>query len=191
MGQRLNIEIHNNNGVLANSYYHWGAYTNTALDYTQKITDVYSHIDKETCNDLKLAVMLLQATGAGIGKGEYDAILSDSRFCGIHLEDSKSRNDGIIKISEEGIKNTREYEEGRVIINIEAETFMFDVFRKYELEEFEAEYGSEAVDALFRLSSNQFATEISFEQVNDFKDLILNTPDGILLDSKIVIIPIE
>ena len=37
MGQRLNIEITKNGNVLANSYYHWSAYSDCALNITTKI----------------------------------------------------------------------------------------------------------------------------------------------------------
>lgn len=33
MGQRLNIEIHNNGELLTNCYYHWSGYTKCALDF--------------------------------------------------------------------------------------------------------------------------------------------------------------
>lgn len=34
MGQSLNIEIWNNGEVLANAYYHWSAYTESAAKIT-------------------------------------------------------------------------------------------------------------------------------------------------------------
>lgn len=34
MGQRLNIEILKNGEVLANSYYHWSGFSNSAINLT-------------------------------------------------------------------------------------------------------------------------------------------------------------
>ena len=39
MGQRLNIEIKKDSKVLANSYYHWSAYTSSALQMLPKSID--------------------------------------------------------------------------------------------------------------------------------------------------------
>ena len=36
MGQRLNVEIWNNGEVLANAYYHWSAYTESAAHIVDK-----------------------------------------------------------------------------------------------------------------------------------------------------------
>lgn len=37
MGQRLNIEMKTKGKVVANCYYHWSAYTMTALQLTKEI----------------------------------------------------------------------------------------------------------------------------------------------------------
>ena len=58
MGQRLNIEICNNTRTLANAYYHWGAYTSSALEYTAKIIDAYYNLSDKITDDLELAVKL-------------------------------------------------------------------------------------------------------------------------------------
>lgn len=51
MGQRLNIEIVNGETSLANCYYHWSAYTSSALGLTRQIIDAY--YDSETfCFDV-------------------------------------------------------------------------------------------------------------------------------------------
>lgn len=42
MGQRLNIEIFNNGQVVVNAYYHWSAYTRSALELTAKVISAYN-----------------------------------------------------------------------------------------------------------------------------------------------------
>ena len=66
MVQRLNIEIWNNTRNLANAYYHWGAYTDSALEYTAEIIDAYHNLSGQITDELQLAVKLLEATGSGI-----------------------------------------------------------------------------------------------------------------------------
>ena len=55
MGQRLNIEIINDDKVLANAYYHWAGYTTSAISLTETI--LHSFID-DGCYDLPKAIAL-------------------------------------------------------------------------------------------------------------------------------------
>lgn len=57
MGQRLNIEIKENNKVLANSYYHWSGYTSSALLLTEKILDAIKSTKHD--NSTVMAIRLL------------------------------------------------------------------------------------------------------------------------------------
>ena len=191
MAEWLKINVCNDKEVLASAYYANGACTETALIFTEEIVNAYGRIREKTSNNLKLAVDILQATGAGIIESEYDAIMSDARFCGIHFKNMDSVFYGMIIVSEEGLANPKIEAIGEVSINIEREVFIFSVYDEYEIEEFESEFGDEAVDALFRRTSNQFPVEILFEKFADFKDLISNTPDGFLIDNCTVLRPVE
>jgi len=122
MGQRLNIEICNNTETLANAYYHWSAYTSSALELTRRIIEAYNDMPKIE-NDLKLAVMLLQATGAGASEKEQERILLDGRFCGISFAEAVDRDNGLLAVTEEGMAETRDWAEGTVTINIEKKNF--------------------------------------------------------------------
>lgn len=106
MGQRLNIEIKSKGKIVANCYYHWGAYTMTALQLTEEIINNFDSIQDN--DDVKRAVKLLESIGAGY----YD------------------RNAGLIATDEEEIKDTRDWEEGRVTIDMDNKTFDFNVFFK-------------------------------------------------------------
>ena len=73
MGQRLNIEIkrRKDNKVLANSYYHWSAYTSSSLHLAEEIIEnIYDIIRKEKVSDEIKAIQLLQTTGAGLMENE-------------------------------------------------------------------------------------------------------------------------
>lgn len=122
MGQRLNIEITKNGNVLANSYYHWSAYSDCALNITTKIIMEYDYIKRnlETSHneDLLFAIKLLEETGAGMNEEEM-AIAKEKigydEF--IKFKECKNRNEGIIAITEKEIEDTRFWEEGRVTID--------------------------------------------------------------------------
>lgn len=150
MGQRLNIEIKKKetNETIANCYYHWSAYTRSALDLTLEIienTISVNHNEKEV--DKMYAIELLQSTGGGLMQDEYDKIDDENKkYCKV----SRNRNLGLISFTDEGIQETRRYEEGRVEIYIPNITdyfakikeirVAFDVFYKEDIEDVKKYY---------------------------------------------------
>ena len=108
MGQRLNIEIVKDGEVLANSYYHWSAYSNCAINLAIQIINNFEYIKKykinDNCNnhDLLFAIRLLEETGAGL---QYDNIEKAKEILGnslIEFEKCKNRNEGIIRNNNRG-----------------------------------------------------------------------------------------
>ena len=118
MGQRLNIQIEandidtNETKVLANCYYHWSGYTSSAMELVNEIVDsgIY-HLD--ILDPVEKAIRLLEATGAGLTEDELTDTYNTPKY---NL--ATSRNDGLIAISEKGIKGTVAWEESRVTINL-------------------------------------------------------------------------
>ena len=54
MGQRLNIEIMKNGETIANCYYHWSAYTTSALATAIMVISNYEELlNKEEIKDLQ------------------------------------------------------------------------------------------------------------------------------------------
>ena len=106
MGQRLNIEMKSKGKVVANCYYHWSAYTMTALQLTKEIISNFDDIKVD--DDVKRAVKLLELTGAGYS----------------------DRDNGLIATTEEEMNDTRYWEEGRVTIDMDNKIFDFNVFFK-------------------------------------------------------------
>lgn len=137
MGQRLNIEIKDGNGItLANGYYHWSAYTGSAIELVETIIETNEDIE---CNSLlERAVKLLESTGAGINDFEKTRIEADStnKFDGIDFKPCVDRNRGLISVTPEGIMDTRKWEEGRVNIDIENQTIDFDVYWEDDIDNF-------------------------------------------------------
>ena len=135
MGQRLNIQFEMdipNSGeakVLANAYYHWSGYTILAYELVKKIADSnYWSDDCKITDPVEKAIRMLEVTGAGLTKDEFTEEYPESKY-----KKATSRNDGLIAISEEGIKDTQNWEEARVTINLS--TFMVDMGGVYWIED--------------------------------------------------------
>ena len=171
MGQRLNIEIADNGKVLANAYYHWDAYTKTAAQTTERIVKDFYNLygwwlrDLETRrqlheppNKLDMAARLLWMTGAGVNMIEHNRMLE--RNLDIGIPPSLDRNAGLISITEEGMKETRDWEEGRVTIDIGEQKVYFGVYIRYNTEEeFREDY--EETDYVTQILAQKSSYDIS------------------------------
>ena len=175
MGQRLNIEIVNGETSLANCYYHWSAYTSSALSLTKRIIDAY--YDSEAIVGLKMAVELLEDTGGGVNESEREEIQKQAeKFGHIKFRDCTNRNEGLLSVTDHGKEETRKWEEGRVTIDLGTETFNFDVLWYDSPEDFFEEYCDESDDREFEdltecpfdLSSVPFA---DIDELISFVDL--------------------
>lgn len=177
MGQRLNIEIMNGDEVLANSYYHWSAYTGSALHLVKKIVASIDNVDGTTV--LEKAVRLLELTGAGVNNVERGRIASDfaGRFADIEFRDCTDRNAGLLAVTEEGIEETRYCEEGRVTIHLDTRTIDFGVFWDMDSESYEEEYEEPAENIPLVDDFDFFG--IHFNDVHKLVGLVDMYDDGI------------
>lgn len=144
MGQRLVVTIENKGKDLAKIYYHWSAYTVSALDEVQKIVKcIYNHKD-ETEKELQLRLIkFCEKNGGGItGTEEYNEFeYIQNQFPNeTFITDGYSRNNGLIAISEKGMDGLQRWSEGDVIINLDEDLINFGVYSCYEgLEEYNEE----------------------------------------------------
>jgi len=134
MGQRLVITLEKNNEAIAAIYYHWSAYTNSALYETKKVIDcIYNHKDETQAEMLLRLIKHLEENGGGIrgGNEEFDYIKSLYPNEQFKTKDY-SRNDGIIALSKNGIVDLQGWSEGNVFINLDEGTVDFCVYSGYE-----------------------------------------------------------
>ena len=126
MGQRLNIEIRRkkDNKILANSYYHWSAYTYSSLKLANEIMEnIYDVIRNDKVRDEIKAIQLLQTTGAGLLEQEYNLLNEeDKTYCSL----ATNRNLGLISFTEKSMEETRTWEEGRLTITIDFDNKEYD-----------------------------------------------------------------
>ena len=178
MGQRLNLEIVNNNGVLANSYYHWSAYSGSAIELTEAVLSAF-YDSPEDISQLGLAVFMLQETGAGIYSEERERINADESglYNGIEFQNSRDRNCGLLSVTQVGIDDTERWEEGRVTVNIENETVNFDVVWECTAEEYNDDMEDE--DAFDELTECDVSFEdIPFDEFYGVRDVWETYQDG-------------
>lgn len=165
MGQRLNIEIHENGKLLANAYYHWSGYTERAIELTNTILTKYNEMINE--GGLAAAIKLLQSTGAKI---ELDELLD----AGVNIElahvfsDGANRDNGFIAFSGKRMEETRYWEEGRVTIDIGTKIIDFDCWCRWDPEDWEG-------STFDRVEVPYYSHAIPFSDFFDFAIYIGNT----------------
>lgn len=178
MGQRLNIEIVKNGRVLANSYYHWSGFSNSAINLVIQIIQKYEYIKKYNVEkyiknqDLLLAIRLLEETGAGLNNTDIARNILKDETMNLKLKECQGRNEGIIGIIQEDIEETRAWEEGRVSIDIENKKIDFDVIEEYTLEELKNDYDEEEMKELNIKKIDKNFKNISFEDIFELKAFI-------------------
>lgn len=129
MGQRLVINLKNEEETIANVYYHWSGYTDSAIDLTSTIIrglEKYSDIADVTFR----AVKAIAETGAGFN----DDAISEARemFVGIDLPVCNDRNNGLIEVTSDGIDESIGCAEGIVSIYMDDQTVDFGDFMDAE-----------------------------------------------------------
>lgn len=183
MGQRLNIEIVSGEERLANAYYHWSAYTYSAIELT--MTALNEYFERENVHETKLqkAVRMLEATGARLTLAEIAMAKEDPKIPEFEFIQAESvdRNDGLLSVTEKGMDDTERYEEGRVSIYLDEKTVDFAVVHIYLKNEYEGTDEEEWYNEISE-EADQFDGElmgIPFDQFYGMKRLYHQHPYGI------------
>ena len=196
MGRRLNIEILDNGKCLANSYYHWSAFSDVSCEM---LKDIIKDINKKKYDVSVLsAIRILENTGAGLTDfcpSEEDIDFAKNFYTKEHYEewlkkpseikeaqklypaekfkDCVGRNLGLLSISESGIKETRFWEEGRISIDLTTRKVNYNVLFDYKKEDYTKEERKE----LTFVKTDLDLANLSFEQVYKLYDLIIENKD--------------
>lgn len=136
MGQRLVVTIEKNEKAIAAIYYHWSAYTYSALLETEKIIDcIYNSTDETESELLLRLIRFCEDNGGGItGTEEYNEhehiqkLFPNETF----KTDGYSRNNGLIALSTKGIAGLQGWSEGDIYINLDTDQVDFCVYIGYE-----------------------------------------------------------
>ena len=193
MGQRLNVEVCYDGEVLANAYYHWSAYTSTSVAILEDVIEAYNN--RTEINPLRVAIEILQHTGAGVNENERTRITDDKdgKYAGIEFQDAVNRNEGVLAVTEEGIKETRRWEEGRVTVDIGTEEFTFDVMWHMSDEEYEdaRELGDAWKLSTVENTGFDFTAPCKFCDFDKVVKVIMDNPDGLRLSDGSILCWIE
>lgn len=130
MGQRLVVSVQNNGKELATVYYHWSAYTVSALWEVSKLARCIFNHEDETEEELKLRLIrFCYENGGGINGNEEEFKYIESLYPGeVFKRDGYSRNDGLIDLSKKGREETHGWSEGDIEIYIDEEKINNNVF---------------------------------------------------------------
>lgn len=171
MGQRLNIQFEDNTGVLANAYYHWSGYTSSAMVLTNEIISSDLIDDTSISNKVK-AVKLLELTGAGLIRNEFNDDFPSHLY-----KEAKTRTDGLIAISKEGIEENQSWEEARVTIDLDTQQIYFNIYWDGGIEDYDPEDIPKQDEETY--DSELDYEDVSFEKFPElYKEFELNYNKG-------------
>lgn len=138
MGQRLNLEIRRNTDddmPIANAYYHWSGYTESALELARYAADTYLELKDMKLSELNCAVAMLKSTGSGFppdanGTSNYEKARReiDPSF----FTDATSRNEGLTAIYLDDMSNIDSWAETFCTIYLEYESVSLSGVMFYE-----------------------------------------------------------
>lgn len=139
MGQRLVITMTSGQENVACCYWHWDGYTHPSKEHVDTILDKFFELEDSgelaTYEKLGkdgrklLSIRLFEATGATLSEKGMDA--ARKMFPGQYGEKTEAhpdRNEGIIDIDPEEIKQTRGWSEADVTIDLDFRMVIFDVY---------------------------------------------------------------
>lgn len=134
MGQRLVCTINKGERDLAKIYFHWSAYTYSALYETQKIIDCIYNYKDETEEELLLRLIrFCEDNGGGIRGTEEEFKYIQKLYPNETFKaDNYGRNNGIIALSEDGMNDLQDWSEGDVYIDLDTDLVDFCVYCGYE-----------------------------------------------------------
>lgn len=124
MGQRLNISICEGSEQLASCYYHWSGYTESAFELVSQIVRRFEELTENVVHDKKLAVMLLEGTGASMtedARNLFKSLYPDAPFS----DKEADRNDGLIEIDCQGMDDCAFNAEQSVCIDLKEHKIAF------------------------------------------------------------------
>lgn len=161
MGQRLVITLKKKNKIFASIYYHWDAYTKTAIEDIDNLLDFCTDIDTIRKDNLSLSLIrYIEWAGGGVDGTDLENV--QKMFPTETFECDGSRNKGLVALSETAINNQVEWAEGLAEINFDNDTITFDVFGAYcpSLEALNEEYECSKEDGSYIAEEDVYPVDL-------------------------------
>ena len=176
MGQRLTVTIKKNGKNIANCYFHWSGYTETAIGITNEVLDnLMSMENLKTASPLDIAMIGFSLAGYSTGLEGTESNYLNSEYPNVDREQirfNNDRNEGLICISEKGMDDSIGAGEMLVNIDIGKETVVNEFLYPEDSDE---DYGDCVMEcAELRYDPQQ---ELSFDEYFDMcRDLYDEDP---------------
>lgn len=180
MGQRLVVTVKSTGEDLCKMYFHWSAYTISAL---MEVRDMMAEFPMET-NSKEDAILYFirycEEYGGGIDGGmdgkEWNYITNKYPNYKFKSENI-NRNRGLIAISEDGMDEMQSWSEGDIYINLDEMTVYNELFWYYDdIDEYNREL-ADREDESITLDEIPEVGEICDFDLEDIDDVIANLED--------------
>ena len=140
MGQRLVVSVRHLGEDIARIYYHWSAFSVSALEEARKVVETIYDDDDMSVRALQLRIIrMVEESGGGIDGGKNGTELArivpmfpEEEF----KESGASRNNGLIALSKSGMEHLLYWAEGTVTIDLDEGMIENDVYYDYDLESY-------------------------------------------------------
>ena len=127
MGQRLTVDIYENNERVAIIYYHWSAYFDSTIYELEYLKNDIVAAKKEGKDILLAIIDGLEKRGGGLGIDPRTRALAKEKWPDRTFKTDINRNDGLIFIDEQDINKTYAMTEGTASINVDDEEVTTEV----------------------------------------------------------------
>lgn len=180
MGQRLVVTVKSTGEDLCKMYFHWSAYTISAL---MEVRDMMAEFPMET-NSKEDAILYFirycEEYGGGIDGGmdskEWNYITNKYPNYKFKSENI-NRNRGLIAISEDGMDEMQSWSEGDIYINLDEMTVHNELFWYYDdIDEYNRELADRENESI-TLDEIPEVGEICDFDLEDIDDVIANLED--------------
>ena len=184
MGQRLVITANYKNQEIAKIYFHWSAYTVSALQEAYDLINEIDISDYTTIEDLQLQLIrYCESHGGCVDGGAHSEEMQYVKFIfpKEEFKDNGSRNQGLIAISDIGRDEMQENSEGDLIINFDSQEVSnycyicwgLAGYKNYRKEEYEEEVDFNSMESLDldigRIPFNDVSSAIAdLQSLNDY-----------------------
>ena len=168
MGERLVLDIILDDECILNFYYHWDAFTLTALKRIKSILEVIGDDRDKRSIQYKL-IRYCESEGGGIT--HYDTVLKDyeDEYYEYDLisnlwpdevfeKENIDRSNGLVSISKQGYEDSHSWEDGSAVIDLDNKIISLDCF-----------YGFGSYDELLRDCSTPVDERPCFKHIIELK----------------------
>ena len=181
MGQRLVVTVKQNDKEIAGIYYHWSAYTISALDTARRLIECLTD-SENPIQDLRLRLIrFVEQEGGCIDHfdggdkpymDEWNAI--KEMYPNETFNDEGSRSDGLIALTESGIEKLHEWEESSLTIDLDEGKIFNDVYSADTMEDYKTYNEDDDEEEIPTLDIT--IEEIPFDKISETIDTLENLP---------------